>query len=125
MRSVPSFALSLAVVCVAACGNDLDGETLIGATCKRASDCDVTGVCITSGDDGLCSLKCQNPGIQQECPLGAYCDDRKVATNDAAEQQMTLCFPACQSNDDCRSGYECNGVSSGPGKICVPKKKDD
>lgn len=123
MRRVLSLALSLAVVCVAACGDDLDGETLIGATCKRASDCDVTGVCITTRSDGMCSLKCSNAGVLQECPLGTYCDDQNVATTEAEEQQMTLCFPACKSNSDCRSGYNCNGVSSGPGKICVPKKE--
>ncbi|HKP55775.1 MAG TPA: hypothetical protein VJV78_03615 [Polyangiales bacterium] len=105
----------------AACGDDLDGESLIGATCKEQEDCDVTGVCITSGKDGMCSMECDAPGAPQQCPLGAYCDTVHAETNDDLPADMTLCLPACSNKDDCRSGYECTGVSSGSGKVCKPK----
>jgi hypothetical protein len=119
MRTLLGFALLLSIV--PACGDDLEGETLIGATCKESNECDVTGVCVIGGD-GLCSLKCQFAGRAQQCPLGSYCDDRVVETADETLQPMTLCFPACQRNADCRSGFECKNVTTGAGKVCVPNE---
>jgi hypothetical protein len=105
---------------LAACGGDDTNLTLIGATCKKSSECDVTGVCITDGKDGLCSLSCTSPGAAGACPVGAYCD-RGQFTTDQESGEQTLCLPACTKQSDCRDGYECNGVSSGPGKVCQPK----
>lgn len=121
MRTVLGFAFSVLLM-QAACGDDLDGETLIGATCKASKDCDVTGVCVI-GREGLCSLKCEAPGVAQQCPLGSYCDQRTVETADETIQPMTLCFPACKSSSDCRDGYECKTVTAGSGEVCVPINK--
>lgn len=120
MLRIPCLAVLLVL---AACGDDLDSETLIGATCKKTEDCDVTGVCITSGKDGMCSMPCEVPGAQQECPLGTYCDRVNVVTKKDKDtrSEMTLCLPACSAQSDCREGYECTGVSNGPGKTCKPK----
>jgi hypothetical protein len=118
MRTVLGFALFI-LFAQAACGDDLDGESLIGATCKVSNDCDVTGVCVL-GKDGLCSLKCEFPGAPQQCPLGSYCDERTVESTDETVQSMTLCFPACKASSDCRDGYECKSVTDGSGKVCVP-----
>ena len=112
--------LSLILWCFAACGGDDSSATLIGASCKKASDCDPNGVCITDGKDGLCSQPCEMPGEAGECPAHAYCD-RGQFTTDQESGEQTLCLPACKEKSDCREGYECNGVSSGPGKICEPK----
>ncbi|HKU40569.1 MAG TPA: hypothetical protein VJR89_20555 [Polyangiales bacterium] len=114
--------LALAVLVLGAgCGDDLDSETLIGATCKKTDDCDVTGVCITTGA-GMCTLPCEFPGRAQQCPIGSYCDELKVETADEDEAStMILCLPACDGKSDCRDGYECTGVSAGPGKVCKPK----
>jgi hypothetical protein len=118
------FLLLLAsTLVVLGCGNDLDGETLIGAPCAEDSDCDPgAGVCITTVEPGLCSQPCDRPGAAQSCPLGAYCDEQQVETATDTEAKMTLCFPACDRDSDCREGYACNGVSEGPGKVCSPKK---
>jgi hypothetical protein len=113
-------AVAVLAGALAACGDDLDSETLIGATCKKADDCDVTGVCIKAGD-GMCSLPCDVPGAAQQCPVGTYCDSVNVETTDQDKSEMTLCLPACSSKSDCRDGYDCKGVSSGPGKVCKPK----
>jgi hypothetical protein len=84
--------------------------------------CGPAGVCITSGKDGECALPCQVPGGVGECPLHTYCDSENVTTDThKQESDMTLCFPACTVDADCRDGYKCKGVSSGPGKICAPK----
>ena len=101
------------------CGDE-GSATLIGATCEKSSECDALGVCITDGKDGLCSLPCNNAGVPGECPQGSYCDRGTYTTDDSAQEQ-TLCLPACTSKSDCRDGYECNGLSSGPGKVCQPK----
>jgi hypothetical protein len=119
MRTVLGFALSI-LVTQAACGDDIDSETLVGATCSTNEDCDVTGVCVV-GHGGLCSLKCQSPGVQQQCPLGSYCDERNVETSDETLQKQVLCFPACKGNADCREGFKCEGVTKGAGKVCVPE----
>jgi hypothetical protein len=118
MLRIPCLAVLLGL---AACGDDLSSESLIGATCKKTEDCDVTGVCITSSKDGMCSMPCKVPGAAQECPLGAYCDSVRVETDEFPPDDMTLCLPACTAKTDCREGYECTGVSAGSGKVCKPK----
>jgi hypothetical protein len=108
-------------LCVA-CGDDNNSATLIGATCKASKDCDpINGVCITSGKDGLCAEQCDDPGAANACPLGAYCDNSVLASDVQDAVSMSLCLPACKDKSDCRSGYDCTGVSSGPGKVCKPK----
>lgn len=120
MRKMLGFAPLFVLLVGSACGNDLDGETLIGATCESADDCGVTGICVV-GEEGLCSRECRNPGTAQECPLGSYCHRERVETTDMTLSEMTLCFPACKGDADCRTGYKCKGVSSGSGKVCVPE----
>ncbi|HEX7478698.1 MAG TPA: hypothetical protein VF331_12890 [Polyangiales bacterium] len=107
---------------LAACGGGSSGNgTLIGATCARSVECGPAGICVTTGKDGQCALSCQVSGGAQECPLGTYCDRESVKTDLDPKSDMVLCFPACLTNANCRDGYECKGVSSGPGKVCQPK----
>jgi hypothetical protein len=117
MRTVLGFALSILTM-LAACGDDIEGETLVGATCSTADDCDVTGVCVL-GNGGLCSLECNSAGQAQQCPLGNYCDEQTVETSDKTVAKMLLCFPACRANADCRDGFKCDNVKKGSGKVCV------
>lgn len=121
MRKLFGVAPYLLVFICLACGNDLDGETLLGATCESSEDCDVAdGICVRGGE-GMCSRSCENPGAAQECPLGHYCDRGQVeTTEDEVARDMTLCFPACKAQTDCRVGFKCKGVSSGAGKVCFP-----
>jgi hypothetical protein len=93
---------------------------LIGAPCETADDCDVSGVCLTDGKDGLCSRTCNAPGRAGECPLGSYCDRAELTSDMQDTFVMFVCLPACKSQSDCRDGYSCNGVSGGPGKVCTP-----
>ena len=120
MRRMLGLGLCVFALAVSGCGNDIEGETLIGQTCESNDDCDVTGLCV-AGEEGLCTLPCRNVGAAQECPLNTYCDRQNVEV-EGEEDARTLCFPACNSDRDCRSGYQCNGLSQGPGKVCVPKK---
>ena len=117
MLQAVSWVVSLLL---AACMSTGGAETLIGAPCQRADECDVTGVCVTDGLDGLCSRTCRVPGGAGECPLGSYCDRAQLTTDTQSTSEMTLCLPACKEQKDCRAGYSCNGVSGGPGKVCRP-----
>jgi hypothetical protein len=113
-------ALALAIG-LAACGSDSSGGSLIGATCKVSSDCDVAGLCLTDGKDGLCSMACNVPGGAGECMLGGYCDRGSFTSDTHPTSEMTVCLPACKKDSDCRDGYRCKGVSGGPGSVCAPK----
>jgi hypothetical protein len=117
----PTIRLAItALVLQLGCSSHSGNGTLIGATCKHASECGPAGICVTSGKDGLCSLPCMSAGDLNDCPLGTYCDRRNLKTDVAAATPITLCLPACTDKSNCRSGYDCNGVSSGPGKVCAP-----
>lgn len=115
-----SFKRVLCFLWLSACGGASGSETLIGYPCESSDDCDVTGVCVKDGKDGMCTQTCISPGGAGQCPYGTYCT-RGEFTSDKATNTMTLCFPACKDKEECRDGYECNGVSSGPGKVCQPK----
>jgi hypothetical protein len=112
---------SLLVLGSFACTSSGGHNSLVGETCKTSAECDVTGICVTDGPDGLCTLPCIEPGAAGECPLGAYCDRESLTSDSAAKSEMTLCLPSCKADSDCRTGYACNALSSGPGKVCQPK----
>jgi hypothetical protein len=121
MHKLLGSAILLACLCLG-CGDDDGNGTLIGASCDDSTECDVGGgLCVTDGEDGLCTLPCMASGRPGECPLDTYCDDQNVGIDGEAATSQTLCFPACEEDEDCREGYGCNGVSSGPGKVCHPK----
>lgn len=103
------------------CGGQDGNGTLIGFSCADSSECGPAGVCVTDGKDGLCTLPCEASGKAEQCPGGSYCDDENVAVDGADKTDATLCFPACDTNADCRDGYKCGGITSGPGKVCHPK----
>lgn len=103
------------------CGGADGAETLIGLTCETSDMCDVTGVCIVDGPDGMCTQPCKVPGGAGQCPYGNYCTRGEFTADESGGKgPMTLCLPSCEAQSDCREGYSCNGVSSGPGKVCQP-----
>jgi hypothetical protein len=114
-------ALVFSAIVGSGCGDDDWTGTLIGLSCDDSVECDVAGACVTDGRDGLCTMPCQTSGGIGECPLGSYCDRENVSIDDGRRREETLCFPACDDDDDCRIGYKCDGVSGGPGKVCHPR----
>jgi hypothetical protein len=112
--------LGLAVALLG-CGMHQGSGTLIGATCGSSAECGPGGVCVTSGKDGQCAMSCSVPGGVAQCPLGSNCDNGNWKTDTTGKSSMTLCLPACTDSSECRSGYACNAVSGGPGRVCVPK----
>ena len=110
----------LMMLWLCSCMSTGGAETLIGATCQTKDDCDVSGVCVTDGKDGLCSRSCIEPGRAGECPLGSYCDRAELTTDTRSTGEITLCLPACKAQRDCREGYSCQPVSAGFGMVCRP-----
>lgn len=107
-----------------ACNDGLAGNhgTQIGLSCATSDECDLGGICVVDAPSGFCSQECEEPGEAQQCPLGSYCDFGEFATDVEDKTSRTLCLAACKAQSDCRRGYECVDVSSGPGKICRPEE---
>lgn len=105
-------ALALGAV---ACGHD------IGDSCKTSVDCSQGGerLCDITQPDGYCTIFNCEPNT---CPSEAACivfDPQLSAvnvctgTNGLSRFARSFCLYRCSSNDDCRSGYECQDFSPG------------
>jgi len=94
---------------------------LVAAGCsegpeKNGSACDVNtvcdGICLLGMPDGLCTSICT------VLPCGANEVCTWIAGND-------YCLPACEANEDCRTGYACVlGVCRPPGGVGVVCEED-
>lgn len=102
----------------------------VGDECQSSVDCSVNGdrVCDLSFPGGYCTVF----GCDQDtCPDEAVCVEFRFLTPRLAE---TSCMARCESNDDCRDGYDCaaaevleeNGenlaqvLDSSPRAFCIP-----
>jgi hypothetical protein len=112
MRITCSFVLAAALGLLVACGPPADG---IGIDCASAGDCEDSQMCITEVPSGYCTASCTTPGMRAECPEGAICDQVSL---DSGNQN--LCVLECEAQDDCREGYQCNGVTGSDVKACKP-----
>lgn len=99
--------LAVAVLTLSACGG-----TAVGRACTADADCDAGQICYTSLPGGFCSKGCSESGSTTECPGGTVCSTHST---------QLLCAPTCQVKTDCRTDYECNGVSGSNVKSCRPK----
>ncbi len=90
-----------------------DGED-DGASCVANINCK-GGTCIRANEE---------EGGATSYP-GGYCTTRDCASNDdcngdsicIARTRSTACFDVCESNSDCRDGYECRSTPEG-GSVC-------
>lgn len=88
------------------------GESAVGRACTTVDDCDNGQTCFTDVPGGYCSSTCQQEGTDEECPGGSVC---------ASHSSRLLCSKLCETKEDCRADYECNGVSGSSLKACRPK----
>ena len=88
----------------------------VGDACTTDADCGDKGFCINNQEftpGGYCSQSCV-PGKDDTCPTGSSCVSQGYAEN------VSACFLLCGSNDDCRTGYRCQGGFRGnPASVCV------
>ena len=92
------------------------GGTNVGGPCNGASDCEAAvdggpAICITSASTpgGYCSSACPTPGATTGCPANTVC---------AVYGGGNDCVQICASQKDCRTGYNCNGVTNSSFKAC-------
>jgi hypothetical protein len=115
MRSTIVFTLAFCLaVALAACG-----ATNVGGGCSSASDCAQTGqdggtviraVCLNT-PGGYCSVPCNTAGSDAGCPSGSMCAVYPSGSS-------TNCIQLCTMQSDCRSGYNCNGITNTSVKGC-------
>lgn len=104
-------------VAVVGCGDDDSAApSRIGEACGTAEECGPEEMCLEDQPGGLCVQECTMPG--ERCGEGALCDTVNVTLGDGGVVDMVLCLQECEGDEDCRTGYGCNGVSSGSGKVC-------
>ena len=88
----------------------------VGDACTTDADCGDKGFCINNQEftpGGYCSQSCV-PGKDDTCPTGSSC------VSEGYSGDVSACFLRCGSNDDCRTGYRCQGGFKGnPASICV------
>lgn len=126
MRSL-GLALIACLALVGGCGKE------IGDSCVVASDCDPNGTRIcdaTSDPEGYCTVMgCDYNTCPEEaacirffsgsfankpcdegagCSLDELCDLNNRCVPRTAESRF--CMRTCESNDDCRDGYECRDL---------------
>jgi hypothetical protein len=109
---------SIAVLVAAALGGTGCGNS-VGGGCSKASDCPsgeadggtIQAVCLTgtASPGGYCAIPCITVGAQDVCPSGSYCT-LLTAGN--------FCAHICQTQSDCRTGYNCNGTGASGTKTC-------
>lgn len=83
------------------------GGSLFGDPCTEDTECpmrgEFAGNCKLNWPDGYCSAGCSFFG---DCGSGNVCD-----------MGLGTCLKACETDDDCRDGYECSDEYKG----CEPK----
>jgi hypothetical protein len=112
------FALVLAAVAAAgtaAC------TPKIGGKCTVNTDCSITNTrsCDTSQPDGYCTIFNCSPNT---CPDNAACVAFQASVpgcryddyDSPSRAARTLCMETCQSNSNCRDGYECADPTQQP-----------
>ncbi|HMJ11546.1 MAG TPA: hypothetical protein VK524_09055 [Polyangiaceae bacterium] len=87
----------------------------IGDECEVSTDCSATGdrLCDTTQPDGYCTMfNCEPNSCPEEAVCIGYgnvlstvpeCSDPQAGRR----LQRTFCLKSCESDDDCRGGYEC------------------
>lgn len=120
------FLIALVALAAIGCGKE------IGDACIVSSDCDPNGtrVCDTSQKEGYCTIMgCDYSTCPEEsacirffsgsfankpcdegdgCSLDELCDLNNRCVPRTAETRY--CMRTCDSNDDCRDGYECRDL---------------
>jgi hypothetical protein len=133
MRPLMRNAVVSAVVAFAsltglgACGKEIGDSCIVSSDCSPNGDrqCDISqkeGYCTIQGCDfstcpeeaacirfftgGFANKSCDDEG---GCSLDELCDLNRRCVPRSAE--VRYCMKTCDSNDDCRDGYECRDLA--------------
>lgn len=142
MRSVLVLTVGLLA---AACGDEIGDECIVSSDC----DPDGTRICDTEQPGGYCTIQgcdwntCPEESIcvrfftggfenkpcqaQSECTLDELCSLEGLCVPRSSESRF--CMRSCESNDDCRDGYECRDlekmIANGGEPVLEPGKVID
>jgi hypothetical protein len=97
LRMVVVSALSL-LACARGVGDSCRDGCVPGLPCP---DCGDGMICATDFPGGYCIAPCTRVGERAECPEGSVCIETPMRSN------RPLCASLCESDSDCRSGYNC------------------
>lgn len=100
------------LLAVGACSGEDSGRVApVGTACTSDTGCGDDLYCNTDVSNGYCTKTCPTPGDAAECPDGSICD---------TVGQSIICVQLCTSDNECRTGFACNGVSNSNVKACKP-----
>ena len=120
--------LAMAFAASAGCGKEIGDACVVSSDCSPSGDrlcdpsqkegyCTIMGcdystcpeeaVCIRFFTGGFTNRTCENSA--DECSLDELCDIHKRCVPRSSE--IRYCMKTCESNDDCRDGYECRDLT--------------
>jgi hypothetical protein len=121
--------LILASLVLAGCGKEIGDACVVSSDCSPNGDrmCDISqkeGYCTIMGCDystcpeeaacirfftgSFANKTCENS--PDECSLDELCDLNKHCVPESSE--VRYCMKTCESDDDCRDGYECRDLEA-------------
>lgn len=120
-----AFALAVALLAVG-CGKEIGDPCIVASDCSPNGDrqCDVSqkeGYCTIQGcdyatcpEEAVCvrfftgAFQNRDCETNEDCSLDELCSLVKKCVPRSSE--VRYCMRTCDSNDDCRSGYECRDL---------------
>jgi hypothetical protein len=119
--------LAIAVAALSGCGKEIGDSCVVSSDCSPNGDrqcdnsqkegyCTIMGcdfstcpeeaVCVRFFTGGFSNRTCETSA--DECSLDELCDINKRCVPQSSE--IRYCMKTCESNDDCRDGYECRDL---------------
>lgn len=120
--------LAIALAAFSGCGKEIGDSCVVSSDCSPNGDrqcdnsqkegyCTIMGcdfstcpeeaVCVRFFTGGFSNRTCENS--PDDCSLDELCDINKRCVPESSE--IRYCMKTCESNDDCRDGYECRDLA--------------
>jgi hypothetical protein len=128
MRFPVLCALAIAATATIGCGKEIGDSCVVSSDCSPNGDrqcdnsqkegyCTIMGcdfstcpeeaVCVRFFTGGFSNRTCESS--PDDCSLDELCDINKRCVPESSE--IRYCMKTCESNDDCRDGYECRDLA--------------
>lgn len=84
-----------------------------GGACSTDADCESGAQCHVGAQAGYCAASCETEGSADGCPANTLCK--------AIQGGPRRCLLTCETQEECPTGSNCTGLSSGSAKVCEPQ----
>jgi hypothetical protein len=94
----------------------------IGDKCTASTDCSAQGdrLCDPTQPDGYCTIfNCEPNRCPDEAVCVAFVEPSCSSPAVSMRFQRTFCMFVCESNNDCRAGYQCLDTTGDPARQVV------